>query len=482
MEPVPFLEAIAWARQRQVVLPDTYYGELQGLARSMAFSIAGLAKLDQLQQVMDSLAEATANGESFGRWKKRAEVEALDLPAHRVENIFRTIIQGHYGRGRCEQQAAVAEDRPWLLYDAINDTRTRPSHAAMDGMVARHDDPIWQQWRPPAGFQCRCRTIALSEAEAEAERFIEADRKRLQDPERATARANAQPDKGWDYDPCAAPTEGLRRAIERKSARVDNRLMTAFETDADDAFAAWPIRGLARRFPAKDLATLEVLLREYAHRLPGDLPHGVKFVREGGPADDFYMATDGRGGFWFREVEYQGFNSRRDLFGGLAACAAQQAMTREQEYALESLWHEIWHNRQTGASEIARLAPQTPIRRFTEALNQSVARLTYPRFIERLGGQSTHHPWIIENGYAYRRLVLRLWAVVRRCGLEPLNVAGELATVNAQGNLLQAPSLVAALLSEKSGVRKQPIQAALNALSVLDDAVFDALLSDIKSL
>lgn len=37
--------------------------------------------------------------------------------------------------------------------------------------------------------------------------------------ERATARANARPDQGWDYDPCAAPTVGLRRAIERKRER-----------------------------------------------------------------------------------------------------------------------------------------------------------------------------------------------------------------------------------------------------------------------
>lgn len=68
--------------------------------------------------------------------------------------------------------------------------------------------------------------------------------------------------------------------------------MTAFSNNADDALYAWPIHGLARRFPAKDLATLEVLLREYAHRLPGDLPHGVKFVREGGPNDDFYMSKE----------------------------------------------------------------------------------------------------------------------------------------------------------------------------------------------
>ncbi len=524
MEPLPFDEAIAWARARQVVLPEVYYGELQGLARSMAFSIAGLAKLDQLQAAMDSLSAATASGESFAEWKKRATdpngAVRLDLPAHRIEclpgdnfvsgavvraghrrwyqgrivevvtnngrkftatpnhpmltrrgwvaagelnsgddligcrrdndaraagnshkherpstisevfvtlskaavteriegrlldfhgdgsdcnvdviraardlplgdfaairqppgdlrftkpdfsaltfcpcchhlivvsqrcgfcdrpyvnagcsqflmdeivtgsigqgecvgafsggvscdqiedrhiiteagrqatisemqaariaarptysrllddatnpplrcadscgdsfdalpgdiefdrvdslrvldfcghvynlstahgyflldglytgnTIFRTNIQSHYARGRAEQQARSTDDFPYRMYDAVNDSRTRPSHAAMDGYVARHDDPIWSTWRPPCGYRCRCRLISLSERQAG--RFIDADRQRMTDADAAIARAQAQPDPGWDYDIGATPTEGLRRAIAQKA-------------------------------------------------------------------------------------------------------------------------------------------------------------------------------------------------------------------------------------------------------------------------
>ena len=230
LTPLPFLEAIAWARARSVVLPDVYYGELQGLARSMAFSVAGLAKLDQLQAVLDSLVDSLETGTSFGEWKKRVESGEvpLDLPPHRVENIYRTNIQGAYGRGRCEQQARTAEARPYLLYDAVNDSRTRPSHAAMDGYIAHRDDPIWDTWRPPAGYQCRCRVIALTERQAA--KYIEADRKRQQDPEQVEARAfalSAGPDAGWDYDPCSEPDEGLRRAWETKVGKAHPALRQA---------------------------------------------------------------------------------------------------------------------------------------------------------------------------------------------------------------------------------------------------------------
>jgi SPP1 gp7 family putative phage head morphogenesis protein len=221
MEPVPFREAIEWAKARGVVLPEVYYGALQGLARAMAFSVSGLSSLDQLQAILDSLAEATERGESFNTWKKRVrdgEIP-LTLPRHRLENIYRTNIQGHYARGRCEQMARANDARPWRLYDAVNDSRTRPSHAAMDGFVARHDDPIWRTWTPPCGYQCRCRVIALSDRQVE--QYRQADAKRQQDPDLANARRIAitgGPDTGWDYSVCEEPTRGIEDAIQRRKA------------------------------------------------------------------------------------------------------------------------------------------------------------------------------------------------------------------------------------------------------------------------
>jgi len=222
LTPVPFDEAIAWGKARGVVLPDVYYGDLQGIARSMAFSIAGLTKLDQLQSVLDSLNANLETGESFGQWKKRVAAGEipLDLPPHRIENIFRTNIQGAYARGRYEQQTAVKDAFPWLMYDAVNDSRTRPAHAAMDGKVVRQDDPWLKTHRAPNGYQCRCRMIALSDAQAA--QFQRADDRRMQDPEFAAARHAAQPDKGWDYDIGAEPTEGLRRAIAQRLAQCQD--------------------------------------------------------------------------------------------------------------------------------------------------------------------------------------------------------------------------------------------------------------------
>lgn len=240
--PLKFVEAIEWAKARGVVLPSVYYGQLQGLARSMSFSIAGLSSAGQLQLVLDRLVTAMEEGQSFAQWKKsvKAGDVNLNLPDYRIENIYRTNIQGHYNRGRCEQQRENDEFQPWRLYDAVNDSRTRPSHAAMDGFVARHDDPIWDTWTPTNGYQCRCRLIALTDKEVG--RFQEADDKKTKDPDEEIARADAimgGPDKGWNYNVCSEPDEGVKRAIDNAVVKMDEPISEALLQRESSKLPPW---------------------------------------------------------------------------------------------------------------------------------------------------------------------------------------------------------------------------------------------------
>jgi len=154
---VPFEEAIAWALARRAVLPDEFYGARPQSVRARSFAISGLATLDQVQAVADSLADATAAGETFAQWQRRMreeQPEVFSLGRARRELIFRNAVQTHYGIGRTIQQRANAAARGYLMWDAINDSRTRPAHAAMDGHVAPIDAEIWKRWHPPAGHNC----------------------------------------------------------------------------------------------------------------------------------------------------------------------------------------------------------------------------------------------------------------------------------------------------------------------------------------
>ena len=104
--------ALAWARERKAVLPTEFYGARLQSVRARSFAIAGLAALDQVQQVMDSLAEATASGQTLREWQKGLPASVFELGKARRELIFRNAVQTHYGIGRSVQQRENAAARP----------------------------------------------------------------------------------------------------------------------------------------------------------------------------------------------------------------------------------------------------------------------------------------------------------------------------------------------------------------------------------
>lgn len=210
---VPFKEAIQAAVTRGVVLPNIYYGELQGIARQLAFSIAGIAAYDQLTAVRDSLASSMASGQSFKDWKKSAVAQNLGLPDYRLENIWRTNTGGCYERGRWEQIMQTRELLPYLMYDAINDSRTRENHLALDGVIRRWDDPEMRGKWPKNGHNCRCTVQRMTEAKAL--RLSKSGANGL--PRGVNKPATGTPDPGWDYHPYEDRWRPIQQALANRA-------------------------------------------------------------------------------------------------------------------------------------------------------------------------------------------------------------------------------------------------------------------------
>lgn len=162
-----FKEAIQFADSKKVVLPSEYYSMTM---KGRATSISGLASLSQIEYVVNQLNKTLKEGKSLEEFKKaiREGDIKIGLPANRLDTIFRTNIQAAYNFGRWQQQEKVAATRPYLMYDAVNDSRTRPSHALLDNTVLPRSDAFWQTHYPPLGFNCRCLVISLSESQARA--------------------------------------------------------------------------------------------------------------------------------------------------------------------------------------------------------------------------------------------------------------------------------------------------------------------------
>lgn len=165
MQPVTFLEALQYAHSKKVVLPDEFYS-MDLKTRQMATTVSFLSSLEQAETVIKSLNKTLASGGTFNDFQKLVAESEIVLPKHYLDNVFRTNIQSAYGHGRWQQQQRNKDKRQYLMYSAINDSRVRPAHLALNRIVLPIDHPFWLTHYPPLGFRCRCTVIALTEKQA----------------------------------------------------------------------------------------------------------------------------------------------------------------------------------------------------------------------------------------------------------------------------------------------------------------------------
>lgn len=211
--PLEPLDAIDWFRNKlpankeiRAIIEKFLAAEGKSLDdyRANLFTLSGVEKIRLLQVIRDSILKALKDGTTFADWKKdvdsyfvTAGYEKQD-PWH-LETIFRTNLFSAYNAGRYRQGMATSDLLPYWQYKAVLDSRTRASHARMNNFIARKDDPVWDLWFPPNGFNCRCTVISLTEERAARE-------------DRGMPPVGI-PDEGFDRNPGKQDPDG-RQALE----------------------------------------------------------------------------------------------------------------------------------------------------------------------------------------------------------------------------------------------------------------------------
>jgi hypothetical protein len=97
------------------------------------------------------------------------------------------------------------------------------------------------------------------------------------------------------------------------------------------------------------------------------------------------------------------FNPLHELKGAMKAIAANKRLTFNQEYAIESLWHEIRHAGAIGWKDIRKQTEE--LTTAMECINQFCARRSYGKFLHAIGGSVSHKKEIIKSGYGYNKVV-----------------------------------------------------------------------------
>ncbi len=93
------------------------------------------------------------------------------------------------------------------------------------------------------------------------------------------------------------------------------------------------------------------------------------------------------------------FNPLKEVKSALLSIRNESDLTFNQEYSLESLWHEIRHAGAKGWKD-NRMADKYSSAAM-ETINQFCARKSYDQFIAKLGGKAVNQADVLSKGYGY---------------------------------------------------------------------------------
>lgn len=138
---------------------------------------------------------------------------------HRLKSIVRTQMQLVFnGAAKAEYEAEGIRDILWgYEYITVGDERVREEHAVLDGVKLPKDDPFWNRFWPPNGWNCRCQAVPIF-AEEEA----------------VSPPPDAEPDQGFGFDPSnidltpltpkeyTTPEEAAKQRADLETVRTSN--------------------------------------------------------------------------------------------------------------------------------------------------------------------------------------------------------------------------------------------------------------------
>ena len=133
--------------------------------RGTAWTISRIAEHQTMLRVTRKLQQLIEQGGTLAEFSKWVDSgQAVVWSDAYTELVFRMATLGAYSQARWDEinDPDVAGEFDMIMYDAVNDDRTRDEHGALDGMTWPLNE-FPGEWWPPNGFHCRCEARNMNE-------------------------------------------------------------------------------------------------------------------------------------------------------------------------------------------------------------------------------------------------------------------------------------------------------------------------------
>lgn len=167
---LPFSKAINWFIKKFPILYD-HLDDVTKKVNEIFFYIKRSLELETTRTLYNNLLDNLSNGGTLKDWLEASKTildkTGLGDSPWYLELVYRNNMQSSYNAGAFYNQELNKKNKPYGLYDAIDDERTSEICQILNGKVYPLDDPFWNRYLPPNHHGCRSKRITLSREELE---------------------------------------------------------------------------------------------------------------------------------------------------------------------------------------------------------------------------------------------------------------------------------------------------------------------------
>ena len=131
------------------------------------FSFSAAKNYQELRTITDALKDEEGKLRTFPDFKEQVASINQKFNAVWLQTEYDTCIATATQSARWQQFQSQKDIMPLLRYQTAGDDSVRNEHRLLDGVTKRIDDPFWQTYYPPNGWNCRCEAIQVPDDEAE---------------------------------------------------------------------------------------------------------------------------------------------------------------------------------------------------------------------------------------------------------------------------------------------------------------------------
>lgn len=132
---------------------------IRALRKNNYYFVGGKNKV--MKQSFTDLLFDGNNLRSFNKFKQECQKVGLQFN----KNYLKTEYQTATANAQSASDWNSFDDDDILRYDAVLDSRTRPSHARLNGLELTKSDRLWSVIAPQNSWNCRCRLLVVPNGE-----------------------------------------------------------------------------------------------------------------------------------------------------------------------------------------------------------------------------------------------------------------------------------------------------------------------------